>query len=124
MVETITGELLISTRPYAVTKWSAWLVSKESPISQAPSPITLKSATLYSKLVSHPTLLLSSPYNPAHNTRVTDTLCSQYYGQTEQRAGMSSGECNKWPVGRHKPQDATGCIVQSSTNVPSSSSTM
>jgi hypothetical protein len=60
-VETSAGESLISMRPFAVTKWSAWLVSKESPVPKAPSPVTLKSAT-----VSHPTLLSSSPYNPAH----------------------------------------------------------
>jgi len=29
-METSAGEPLISTRPFAVTKWSAWLVSKES----------------------------------------------------------------------------------------------
>ena len=39
----------------------AWLVSKESPVSQASSLVILKSAT-----VSHPTLLSSSPYNPTH----------------------------------------------------------
>ena len=46
MVETSTGEALISTRPFAVTKWSAWLVSKDSPVSQSPSPVILKSATI------------------------------------------------------------------------------
>jgi len=45
-VETSAGELLISTRPFAVTKCSAWLVSNESPVSQAPSLVTLKSATI------------------------------------------------------------------------------
>jgi len=31
VVETSAGEPLISKRPFAVAKWSAWLVSKESP---------------------------------------------------------------------------------------------
>jgi len=86
-VKTIAGEPLISTKPFAVTKCSAWLVSNEFPVSQAPSPVILKSAT-----VSLPTLLSSSPYNPVHkNTKVTDTLCSQYCGENKQRAGMSRG---------------------------------
>jgi hypothetical protein len=45
-VETSAGEPLISRRPFAVTKCSAWLVSNESPVSQAPSPVILKSATI------------------------------------------------------------------------------
>jgi hypothetical protein len=55
-VETSAGEPLISKRPFAVAKWSAWLVSKESPFSEAPCPVILKST------ISYPTLLLSSPY--------------------------------------------------------------
>jgi len=46
MVETSAGVPLISTRPFAVTKWSAWLASKESRVSQAPSPVILKFATI------------------------------------------------------------------------------
>ena len=45
-VETSAGEPLISTRPFAVTKCLAWLVSNESAVSQAPSPVILKSATI------------------------------------------------------------------------------
>ena len=40
-METSAGEPLISTRPFAVTKQSAWLVSKESPVSQAPCLVIL-----------------------------------------------------------------------------------
>jgi len=48
VVETSAAEPLISTRLFAVTKWSAWLVSKESPpVSQTPSPVILKSATVF-----------------------------------------------------------------------------
>ena len=36
-METCAGEPLISMRPFAVTKCSAWLVSTEFPVSQAPS---------------------------------------------------------------------------------------
>ena len=35
------GEPLISTRPFAVSKWSAWLVSKDPPISEAPRIVIL-----------------------------------------------------------------------------------
>ena len=66
-METSAGEPLISMRPFAVTKCSAWLVSNESPVSHASSPVILKSAT-----VSHPTLLSLSPYK-----QHTKTLGSQ-----------------------------------------------
>lgn len=42
----IAGAPLISRMPFAVTKCSACQVSNESPVSQAPSPVTLKSATV------------------------------------------------------------------------------
>ena len=118
-METVAGEPLISVRPFAVTKWSAWPVSKESRISETPSPVTLKSVT-----VSHPTILSSSPYNPAHKkTLGLGTPCVPNIMGRQKRAGMSSGECNGWPVSHHEPLDATGCVVQSSKNVPPSSST-
>ena len=60
VVETSAGEMPISKRPFAVANCSAWLLSKESPVSQIPSSVTLQSVT-----VSHPTLL-SSLYYPAH----------------------------------------------------------
>jgi len=56
-VKTSAGELLISTRPFTVAKCSAWLVSKEFPVSEAPSPVVLKSAK-----GSYPTSLSPSPY--------------------------------------------------------------
>ena len=46
MVETSAGEPLISTWPFALAKWLAWLVSKESLACQAPSSVILKSATV------------------------------------------------------------------------------
>jgi hypothetical protein len=55
-METSAGEQLISVGPFTVTKCTACLVSKESPISEAPSLVILKSDT-----VLHPTLLLLSP---------------------------------------------------------------
>ena len=63
VVETSAREPLISTRPLAVAKCWAWLVSKEFNVCQAPSLVILKFAT-----VSHPTLL-SSPDNPAHTKK-------------------------------------------------------
>jgi len=40
------GAPLISRRPFVATKCSACLVSNESLVSQAPSPVTLKSAAV------------------------------------------------------------------------------
>jgi len=45
-VETSAGETPISTRPFAVTKCSAWLVSKESPRHSGCKPSYTKSATI------------------------------------------------------------------------------
>ena len=79
-METSAGEPLISTRPFAVTKCSAWLVSNEYPISQAPSPVILKPAT-----ISYRTLaVVSVQAAQKKNTRCTKTLCSQYYGKTKE----------------------------------------
>lgn len=44
-METNAGEPLISTRPFAVTKWSSWLVSKESPCLSGSKPNYTNSAT-------------------------------------------------------------------------------
>ena len=45
-METSAAEPLISIRPFAVTKWSAWLVSKESPRLSGSLPSYTKSATI------------------------------------------------------------------------------
>jgi hypothetical protein len=106
-VETSAGEPLISTWPFAGAKW---LVSKESPVSQASSLVILKSAT-----VSHPILLSSSPYNPTHKKhKGYKTLCFPYYEKEYVQECLhiclpvrSSGVCNLWPVSRQEPMDAT-----------------
>jgi hypothetical protein len=51
VVEINAGELLISKRPFAVAKWSAWLVLKESPLC-----LRLQ-AQLYSNLLKYLTPL-------------------------------------------------------------------
>jgi hypothetical protein len=85
-VETSAGEPLISTRLFAVTKCSAWLVSNESPISQAPSPVIVKSAT-----ISHRT-----PCRRHLTDSTQKTLCLQkptvpnIMGSLNNRAGMSA----------------------------------
>jgi hypothetical protein len=85
VLETNVGELLIYTRHFTVLKRSAWLGSTESPVSQAPNPVILKSATLSQSSLPSP-----SPYNPAHtqNTRVTKTLCSHITRRIIIHAGM------------------------------------
>jgi len=82
-VETSAGGPLFSMRPFAVSKWSAWLVSKDSPpVTPAHCPVTLQSATY----LTAP--LPSSSYRQhTKNSRVTKTLCSQYRTKTK-RAGM------------------------------------
>jgi len=107
VVETSAGVPLISMRPFVVPKWPAWLVSKESQVSQASSPVIQKSAT-----ISYPKPLPSSPYREQIKiTRVTKTPCSQYFGKTKQTCRNVciwwSGVCNWWPVSRHEPLDTT-----------------
>ena len=81
-METSAGVPLISMRPFAAAKWSAWLVSKESPLFSGSLPSYTKSATYLTAPLS------SSPYREhTKNTRVTKTLCSQYCTKTK-RAGM------------------------------------
>jgi len=115
VVKTSAGESLISKRPLAVAKWSAWLVSKNPPFSDAPSPVIPKSAK-----VPYPTLLPSSSYRRhTKDTMVTNTLCFQYCGKTKQRCRnvciWSSGECNVWHVNRHELLDTTNYIYSSVT---------
>jgi hypothetical protein len=78
VVNTNAREQLISKRPFAVTKCSPWLVSKQSyHLSGSKLSYT---EICYNNL---PHLLPSSPYRP-HTiiTRVTKP-CSQYYGKTK-----------------------------------------
>jgi hypothetical protein len=98
VVETSAGVPLISVRPFAVPKWSAWLVSKESPRLSGSTYLTAP--------------LPSSPYTQhTKNTPVTKNLCSQYSTKTKQTCRSactwSSGDCNWWPVSRHESLDNT-----------------
>jgi hypothetical protein len=102
-VETSAGEPLISTRPFAVTKCSAWLVSNESSrLSGSKHSYTESTAVL------HPTLL-SSPYKPAYkNTRVTKPSVPNIVGRRnnvqECQVGSATGGRT---VSRHEPLVAT-----------------
>jgi hypothetical protein len=70
----------ISKRPFAVTKCSPWLVSKQSPRLLGPK---LSYAEICYIVLPH--LLPSSPYRQQHKyTRVTKPR-SQYYGKSKQR---------------------------------------
>jgi len=81
-VETSAGIPLISMRPFAAAKWSAWLVSKESPLLSG----CLLNYTQSAIYLTAP--LPSSPYREhTKNTRVTETLCFQYCKKTK-HAGM------------------------------------
>ena len=109
VVETSAGEPLISTRPFAVMKWSAWLVSKKSPLLWDANPRYTK---IYYNVLPHP--VPSSPYRQhTKNTKFTKTLCSQYCGKTKRTCRnvciWSSGGYNGWPVSRHEPLDTTPC---------------
>ena len=100
------GEQLISTRPFAVRKCSAWLMSNESPVSQAPNPLILKSAT-----ISYGTPCRRLLTDSTKKHYIYKHICSQYYGKSKQPCRnvciWSRGECNGWPVSRHEPLDTT-----------------
>ena len=53
VVKMSTGEPLISKRPFAVAKWSPWLVSKESPLlcGSKPSSTQIYNILLHSSVV-------------------------------------------------------------------------
>jgi hypothetical protein len=98
VVQTSAGEPVTSAASFAVAKCSAWLVSKESPISRASRLAILKSAT-----VSHPTLLSSSPYILAHKKhKGYKCLCSPYYTYRNvgiyvcQTAGLGRATRGQW----------------------------
>jgi len=106
VVEMSAGIPLTSMRPFAAAKWSAWLVSKESPLLSG----SLLSYTESATYLTAPLPL--SPYREhTKNTRVSETFCFQYCKKTKQTCRnactWSSGECNWWPVSRHEPLDTT-----------------
>jgi len=91
MVETSTGVPLNSTRHFALTKWSVWLVSKESRVSQAPSSVTLKSATIFYRTPCR-RLLTDSTHKKTLGLQKPSV--PNIMGSLNKRAGMSSGEWN------------------------------
>ena len=106
VVETRAGEPLVCMRPFTVTKCSAWLVSKETPVSEVPSLVILKSAT-----VSYRTIV-SSPYTTAHkNTRLQKPSVPNIMGRLNNRAGMTAYGQVIWGVQRvaSEPPRAPGC---------------
>ena len=84
-MEKSAGERQISTSVSAVAKCRARLVWKESPVSQVPSLVIPKSAT-----VSHPNTHVFVSLKILHTkiTRATRILCSQYYGKTKQLSAV------------------------------------
>ena len=107
IVETSAEVPLISMRPFAAAKWSAWLVSKEPPRFTGSLPSYNKSATC----LTAP--LPSSPYREhTKNTRLHNPLfryCKMTKQTCRNACSWSSGECNWWPVSRHEPLDTTIC---------------
>ena len=105
IVETSAAVLLISMRPFAAAKWSAWLVSKESPRFTGSLPSYTKSATY----LTAP--LPSSPYREhTKNIRLHNPLfryCKKTKQTCRNACRWSSGECNWWPVSRHESLDTT-----------------
>jgi hypothetical protein len=83
-VETTAGEPLISTRPFAGTKWSAWLVSKESPRLSGSKHSYTKNLLQY---LTAP--LPSSPYRQHTKTLgLQKPSVSNIMGRRNKRAGM------------------------------------
>ena len=71
-METSAGIPQTFIRPFVAAKWSAWLVSKESPLLSG----SLLSYTQSATYLTAP--LPSSPYREhTKNTRVTETFCFQ-----------------------------------------------
>jgi len=82
-VETSAGVPLISMRPFAAAKWSAWLVSKESPRFTGSLPSYTKSATY----LTAP--LPSSLYREhTKNTQVTQPSVPDIVRRPNKHAGM------------------------------------
>jgi len=85
IVETSAGVPLISMRPFAAAKWSAWPVwcQKSPPRFTGSLPSYTKSATY----LTAP--LPSSPYREhTKNTRVTQPSVLDILGRPNKRAGM------------------------------------
>jgi hypothetical protein len=118
-VET-SAELPFTTRPFAVAKCSAWLVSKESPRSVRPGKCRKNphlfsgSKPSYTKICQciAPPTIPSSSHNPAHKTskRVISTLCSNIPRRLNKRTGMSASQV-VWGTQRvaSEPPGAPGC---------------
>jgi hypothetical protein len=108
VVKTNAGEPLISKMPFAVTKCSPWLASKQS-------PRLLGSKLSYTEICYSilPHLLPSSPYRQhTQNTTVTKP-CSQYYGKTKQTCRHVWIWSFVWGVQRvaSEPQTAPGYYI-------------
>ena len=80
VVETSAGEPLISKRPFAVAKWSAWLVSKESPFLWGSMP----SYTQIYNILPHSPVVVS--LQTAHKKHSVPNIV----GRRNKRAGMSA----------------------------------
>jgi hypothetical protein len=108
-VETSVGEPLISMRPFAIRKWSDWLVSNEFPCLPSSLPSYTKAATISYRAPSRrlltdstqKTLGLQKPYVPNIVGRQNVQECLH----------MVKWGVNGWPVSRHEHLDATLCSL-------------
>ena len=108
VVETSAGEPLISMRPFAVTKCSAWLLSKE--------PLRLwDSKPSYTEfcysIASHPPVVVSLQYSTQKTLRLQKPSLPNIMGRLNNRAGMSPYGQVIWGVQRvaSEPLRAPGC---------------
>jgi len=83
-VQTSAAVPLISMRPFTAAKWSAWLVPKIPPVSQAPCPVTLN----LQHILPHPCRRLLT--DSTQKTLGYTTLCSDIVRRPNKRAGMQA----------------------------------
>ena len=86
VVGTSAGERLISTRTFAVTKCSARLLSKDTPVSQAPRKVTLNSATISYRTNCRRLLTDNTQKTPGLQKPSVPNIM----GRRNKRAGMSA----------------------------------
>jgi hypothetical protein len=106
-VETSAGKSLISTRPFAATKWSAWLVLKESPRLSGSKHSYTESATISYCTPCRLLLTDSTQKTPGLQKPSVPNIMRRRKQTCRNACIWSGGECNGWPVSRHEPLDTT-----------------
>ena len=105
-METSAGEPIISMRPFAVTKCSAWLVSKDYPRLLGSLPSYIKSATISFRTPSLHPLRENTKKHSGYESPLFP-ISWEDKTDVEECLHMVKLECNVCPVSRHEPLDTT-----------------